>query len=56
MKKLETLVAVAESEIVTVAAYQLALNQSGISRQIVTMEDDVGFAQFDRVRSRLSFS
>ena len=56
IKKLKAFVAVAESGSVTVAANRLALTQSGVSRQITAMEEDVGFALFDRVRGRLSVS
>jgi DNA-binding transcriptional LysR family regulator len=56
MKRLKAFVAVAESGSVTEAANQLALTQSGVSRQISAMEEDVGFALFDRVRGRLLVS
>ena len=56
MKRLKAFVAVAESGSVTVAANRLAFTQSGVSRQITAMEEDVGFALYDRVRGRLSVS
>jgi DNA-binding transcriptional LysR family regulator len=56
IKKLNAFVAVAESGSVTVAANRLALTQSGVSRQITAMEEDVGFALFYRVRGHLSVS
>lgn len=54
--RLKAFVAVAESGSVTEAANRLALTQSGVSRQIAAIEQDVGFALFDRVRGRLSVS
>ena len=56
IKRLKAFVAVAESGSVTEAANRLALTQSGVSRQIAAMEEEVGFALFDRVRGRLSVS
>jgi DNA-binding transcriptional LysR family regulator len=56
IKKLKAFVAVAESGSVTVAANRLVLTQSGVSRQIMAMEEDVDFALFDRVCGRLSVS
>lgn len=54
--RLKAFVAVAELGSVTEAAYRLALTQSGVSRQITAIEDDIGFKLFDRVRGRLSVS
>ena len=56
IKRLRAFVTVVESGSVTEAANRLVLTQSGVSRQIAAMEDDVGFALFDRVRGRLSVS
>jgi DNA-binding transcriptional LysR family regulator len=56
IKKLKTFIAAAESGSITEAANRLAHTQSGVSRQIAEMEEDVGFALFDRVRGRLSAS
>jgi DNA-binding transcriptional LysR family regulator len=56
IKKLKAFVVVTESGSVTVASSQLALTQSGVSRQIVAMEEDVGFALFNQVLGRLYVS
>jgi len=56
LKGLKAFLAVAECGSVTEAANRLALTQSGVSRQISAIEEDVGFALFDRVRGRLSVS
>lgn len=56
LKGLKAFLAVAEFGSVTEAANRLALTQSGVSRQISAIEEDVGFALFDRIRGRLSIS
>ena len=56
IKKLKAFVVVAVSGSVTVASSRLALTQSGVSRQIMAMEEDVGFALFNQVRGRLYVS
>jgi DNA-binding transcriptional LysR family regulator len=49
MKGPKVCVAVAKLGSVTEVSNRLALNQPDISRQITAMEEDVGFALFDRV-------
>lgn len=56
LKGLKAFVAVAECGSVTEASIRLSLTQSGVSRQIAAIEDEVGFPLFDRIRGRLSVS
>ena len=56
IKGLKAFIAVAELGSVTEAANRLALTQSGVSRQIAAIEDDIGFTLFDRVKGRLTVS
>ena len=51
--QLRSFLTLAERGSVTATGKHLNLTQSGISRQISTLEDEVGFALFDRVRGRL---
>ena len=53
IKQLRSFLAVADTGSVTATAEQLNMTQSGISRQIATLEDELGFPLFDRVRGRL---
>ncbi|MDA1100033.1 MAG: LysR family transcriptional regulator [Proteobacteria bacterium] len=56
LKGLKAFLAVVECGSVTEAANRLALTQSGVSRQLSAIEEEVGFALFDRIRGRLSVS
>ena len=53
---LKAFLAVAETGSVTRAAERLALTQSGVSRKIAGLEDDIGFRLFDRVRGRVALN
>jgi len=50
---LKSFLAVADGASVTEVANRLGRTQSGISRQIASLEDELGFTVFDRVRGRL---
>ena len=53
LKGLKAFLAVADCGSVTEAANRLALTQSGVSRQVAAIEEEVGFTLFDRSRGRL---
>ena len=53
IKQLRSFLTVADSGSVTATAEQLHMTQSGVSRQIATLEDELGFSLFDRLRGRL---
>ena len=53
IKQLRSFLTVADSGSVTATAEQLHMTQSGVSRQIATLEDELGFSLFDRIRGRL---
>ncbi len=53
IKQLRSFLAVADTGSVTATAEQIHMTQSGISRQIANLEDELGFPLFDRVRGRL---
>ncbi len=53
LKGLKAFLAVADSGSVTEAADRLALTQSGVSRQIASLEGELEFPLFDRLRGRL---
>ena len=53
IKQLRSFLTVADSGSVTATAEQLHMTQSGVSRQIATLEDELGFLLFDRLRGRL---
>ncbi len=55
-RRLQALRAVIESGSVTEAAGLMNLTQSGVSRLIAALEDDVGFAIFERRRGRLQIT
>ena len=56
VRGLKAFLAVVECESVTEAGNRVGLTQSGGSRQIAALEDEVGFALFDRHRGRLRLS
>jgi len=56
IKQLKSFLAVSESGSVSATAEHLHMTQSGVSRQIATLEDELGFALFDRVRGRLNLN
>jgi DNA-binding transcriptional LysR family regulator len=53
---LRAVLSVADTGSVTAAARLLCLTQSGVSRQVATLEEEIGFALFDRQRGRLRLS
>ncbi len=53
IKQLRSFLTVAENGSVTATAEQLHMTQSGVSRQVATLEDELGFRLFDRIRGRL---
>ena len=53
---LKAFLAVAETGSVTRAAERLGLTQSGVSRKISGLEDEIGFRLFDRVRGRVALN
>lgn len=55
-RRLQALRAVIESGSVTEAAGQMKLTQSGVSRLIAALEDEVGFAIFERRKGRLQIT
>ena len=56
IKQLRSFLAVADNGSVTATAEQLHMTQSGVSRQIATLEDELGFPLFDRLRGRLALN
>jgi DNA-binding transcriptional LysR family regulator len=52
-KQLKAFLSLAERGSVTATAEYLSVTQSGVSRQIATLEEELGFLLFDRVRGRL---
>lgn len=54
--QLKAFLAVAETGSVTRAAERLGLTQSGVSRKIGGIEEELGFRLFDRVRGRLALN
>lgn len=53
---LKAFLAVAETGSVTRAAERLGLTQSGVSRKISGLEEEIGFRLFDRVRGRVALN
>ena len=53
LKILKAFLSVADGGSVTEVANRLGLTQSGVSRQIASLEQELGFSLFDRVRGRL---
>ncbi|MFX4221568.1 MAG: LysR family transcriptional regulator [Thalassobaculum sp.] len=53
---LKAFLAVAETGSVTRAAERLGLTQSGVSRKISGLEDEIGYRLFDRVRGRVALN
>jgi len=53
LKRLKTFVTVAEHGTVSQAAEVLHITQPALSRQISTLEQDIGFPLFDRVGRHL---
>ncbi|MDF1790704.1 MAG: LysR family transcriptional regulator [Thalassobaculaceae bacterium] len=53
---LKAFLAVAETGSVTRAAERLGLTQSGVSRKISWLEEEIGFRVFDRVRGRVALN
>jgi len=56
LKTLKAFLAVADGGSVTEVANRLGITQSGVSRQIASLEQELGFSLFDRVRGRLLVS
>jgi DNA-binding transcriptional LysR family regulator len=56
LKRLRTFVAVAEQGTVSRAAETLRITQPALSRQIKALEDDVGFALFNRTGRKLTLT
>ena len=54
IKQLRSFLTVADSGSVTATAEQLHMTQSGVSRQIATLKDELGLLLFDRLHGRLA--
>jgi DNA-binding transcriptional LysR family regulator len=56
IKRLQALRAVIELSSITEAAHAVNLTQSGVSRLIGLLEDEVGFLLFNRIKGRLQIT
>jgi DNA-binding transcriptional LysR family regulator len=56
IKRLQALRAVIELSSITEAAHAMNLTQSGVSRLIGLLEDEVGFLLFNRIKGRLQIT
>ncbi|WP_239256173.1 LysR family transcriptional regulator [Listeria ilorinensis] len=56
IQQLRYFIAVAETEHLTKAAVELSLSQSALSRSIISLEEEIGVALFDRVNRRIELN